>query len=296
MAKTLLVLAAATLTAAPLAAQNARQTAAPPRPAPSAAEPVPEDWHAIPDDEILLIQLASGKQVAIRLAARFAPAHVANIRKLAAARWWDGESVYRVQENWVAQWGDPTEKKALPPELLTRPPAEFEIGAFTPAQRLAKPDSYASATGVTADGWPIASDGRAAWLTHCYGMVGVARDALPDTGSGSELFTPIGQSARRLDRNYTVVGRIIEGMQYLSALPRSDAAMGVYATEAERTGIAWVRLASQLPPDERPHFQVRATDNPRYAAMLALRENPAPPTVATGLNVCDLPAAIRRRP
>ncbi|SFJ90829.1 peptidylprolyl isomerase [Sphingomonas sp. NFR04] len=295
MAKTLLVLAA-TLAAAPLAAQTAPQSPTPSRPAPSAAEPAPEDWHDIPDDEILLIQLASGKQVAIRLAARFAPAHVANIRKLAAARWWDGESVYRVQENWVAQWGDPTEKKPLPPEILTRPPAEFEIGAFTPAQRLSKPDSYAAATGVTADGWPIASDGKAAWLSHCYGMVGVARDSLPDTGSGSELFTPIGQSARRLDRNYTVVGRIVEGMQYLSALPRSDAAMGVYATAAERTGIAWVRLASQLPPDERPHFQVRATDNARYAAMMALRENPAPPTIATGLNVCDLPAAIRRRP
>ncbi|NLS29253.1 hypothetical protein S2M10_42750 [Sphingomonas sp. S2M10] len=295
MAKTLLALAA-TLAAAPLAAQNAPQTAVPPRPAPAAAEPAPEDWRDIPDDEILLIQFANGKQVAIRLAARFAPAHVSNIRKLAAARWWDGESVYRVQENWVAQWGDATEKKPLPPEIIARPPAEFEIGAFTPAQRLPGADSYASATGVTADGWPIATDGKAAWLTHCYGMVGVARDQLPDTGTGSELFTPIGQSARRLDRNYTVVGRIIEGMSLLSSLPRSDAAMGVYATEAERTGIVWVRLASQVPPDERPHFQVRATDNARYAAMLALRLNPAPPTVATGLNVCDLPAAIRRRP
>lgn len=295
MAKTLLVLAA-TLAAAPLAAQTAPQTAAPARPAPAAAEPLPEDWRDIPEDEILLIQLQGGHQVAIRLAARFAPAHVGNIRKLATARWWDGESVYRVQENWVAQWGDASEKKPLPPEILTRPPAEFEIGGFTPAQRLSKPDSYASATGLTADGWPIATDGKAAWLTHCYGMVGVARDALPDTGSGSELFTPIGQSARRLDRNYTVVGRIIEGMQYLSALPRSDAAMGVYATAAERSGILWVKLASQLPADERPHFQYRAADNSRYAAMIALRENPAPPTVATGLNVCDLPAAVRRRP
>lgn len=295
MAKTLLVLAA-TLAAAPLAAQTAPQTAAPARPAPAAAEPLPEDWRDIPEDEILLIQLQGGHQVAIRLAARFAPAHVGNIRKLATARWWDGESVYRVQENWVAQWGDASEKKPLPPELLARPPAEFEIGGFTPAQRLSKPDSYAAATGVTADGWPIATDGKAAWLTHCYGMVGVARNPLPDTGSGSELFTPIGQSARRLDRNYTVVGRIIEGMQYLSALPRSDAAMGVYATAAERTGILWVKLASQLPADERPHFQYRAADNARFAAMIALRENPAPPTVATGLNVCDLPTAVRRRP
>src|SRR3546814_16652853 len=86
---------------------------------------------------------------------------------------------------------------------------------------MSKADAYSTASGITADGWPIATDGKAAWLTHCYGMVGVARDVSPDTGTGAELFTPIGQSARRVDRNYTVGGRIIEGMQYLSALPRS---------------------------------------------------------------------------
>lgn len=295
MVKSLLALVA-TVTIAPLSAQNSPQTAAPLRPNAAAAEPAAEDWRDIPADEILLLQLKSGRQVVVRLAARLAPAHVNNIRKLAMARWWDGESVYRVQENWVAQWGDPTEKKPLPPEILARPPSEFEVGEGSPALRLSKPDSYARATGITADGWPIATDGKATWLTHCYGMVGVARDQLPDTGSGAELFTPIGQSARRLDRNYTVVGRVIEGMQHLSGLPRSDAPMGVYADAAERTGIIWARLASQLPPDERPHFQYRATDNERYAAMIALREHPAPPTVATGLNVCDLPVAVRRRP
>ncbi|RYD49159.1 MAG: peptidylprolyl isomerase, partial [Sphingomonadales bacterium] len=108
-------------------------------------------------------------------------------------------------------------------------------------------------------------------------------------------FTPIGQSARRLDRNYTVVGRIIEGMQFMSAMPRSSAAMGVYATEAEHTVIASVRLATQLPEDERPHFQYRATDNARYAAMIALKEKPAAPTVGTGLEVCDLTPGVRRK-
>lgn len=264
--------------------------------APLPSDPIADDWRDIPDDEILVMTLGDGRQVFVRLAARFAPGHVGNIRRLALAHWWDGESIYRVQENWVAQWGDATEKKPLPPEILARPPAEFEIGGFTPAQRLGKADAYSTASGITADGWPIATDGKAAWLTHCYGMVGVARDQLPDTGTGSELFTPIGQSARRLDRNYTVVGRVIEGMQYLSALPRSDAPMGVYADARERTPIASVRLASQLPPDERPHFQYRAADNPRYAAMIQLREHPAAPTVATGLAVCDLPAAVRRRP
>jgi cyclophilin family peptidyl-prolyl cis-trans isomerase len=264
--------------------------------APSPADPLPEDWRDIPDNEMLVMTLRDGRQVFVRLAARFAPGHVGNIRKLAQAKWWDGESIYRVQENWVAQWGDATEKKPLPPTILARPPAEYEIGLFSPAQRLAKADGYSTASGVTADGWPIATDGKAAWLTHCYGSVGVARDGAPDTGTGAELFTPIGQSARRLDRNYTVVGRIVEGMQYLSALPRSSAAMGVYASPGERTGIASVRLASDLPADDRPRFQYRATDNPRYAAAIQLRERPAAPTVPTGLEVCDLSPGVRRKP
>ncbi|MEI5688633.1 peptidylprolyl isomerase [Sphingomonas kyungheensis] len=259
------------------------------------ADPIDADWQAVPDDELLVMTLASGKQVVIRLAPAFAPAHVANIRALARARWWDDASVYRVQENWVAQWGDATEKKPLPAGITDHPAAEFEIAGFQPAVRLAKADSYSSASGITADGWPVATNGRQAWLTHCYGMVGVARDALPSTGSGAELFTPIGQSARRLDRNYTVVGRIVDGMGYLSALPRSDAPMGVYADPAERTGIVSVRLASDMPAAGRPHFQYRRADNPRFAAAVAKREHPDAPTVGLGgAAVCDVLPAVRR--
>lgn len=276
----------------------ALQAAAPPAAAlPLPTDPIEADWRAIPDDELLVTTLGDGRRIVIRLAPRYAPGHVANIRTLARARWWDDASVYRVQENWVAQWGDATEKKPLPAGVTDQPPAEFEIAAFAPAVSMARTDSYSTGSGITADGWPVATDGRAGWLTHCYGMVGVARDALPSTGSGAELFTPIGQSARRLDRNYTVVGRIIEGMQYLSALPRSDAAMGVYATPAERTRIISVRLASDLPAGERPRFQYRAADNPRFAAAVRQRENPRPPTVSLGgAAVCDIPLATRPAP
>lgn len=267
--------------------------AAPTPPLPSDA--ITADWRTIPDDELLIITLAGNRTVAIRLAPRFAPQHVANVRKLASAHWWDGTSVYRVQENWVTQWGDETEKKPLPDTVAPSPVAEFDIPAFDAAQRLTRADAYSSASGVTADGWPVATDGKAAWMPHCYGTVGVARDALPNTGSGAELFTPISGAARRLDRNYTIVGRIIEGMKYMSAMPRSDAAMGVYATAPERTGIVSVRLASEIPAAERPKFEYRATDNARFAAYIKLRENPAPPTVGLGgIDICDLPLATRR--
>jgi peptidylprolyl isomerase len=125
-------------------------TPAPPLP----SDPIEADWAAIPDDELLVMQLKTGKRVVIRLAAAYAPQHVANIRRLAQARWWDGLSIYRVQENWVAQWGDRTETKQLPAGATDRPAAEFEIAAFEPAQRMTRPDPYSTESGITADGWP----------------------------------------------------------------------------------------------------------------------------------------------
>lgn len=266
-----------------------------PAAAPLPSDAIAADWRPIPDDELMVLTLTGNRIVVVRLAPGFAPEHVANVRKLARARWWDGTSVYRVQENWVTQWGDATEKKPLADGVVEPVATEFDIPAFDAAQRLSKSDAYSTASGVTADGWPIATDGKAAWVPHCYGTVGVARDSLPKTGSGAELFTPISGAARRLDRNYTIVGRIIEGMKYMSAMPRSDAAMGMYATEPERTGIVSVRLASDMPARERPKFEYRATDNARFAAYVRLRENPAPPTIGLGgIDICDLPLATRR--
>ncbi|WP_374944104.1 peptidylprolyl isomerase [Sphingomonas sp.] len=262
--------------------------------APLPSDPIAADWRAIPDDEIMIVTLRGGRAVVVRLAARFAPEHVANIRTLARAHWWDEASVYRVQDNWVAQWGDVTERKPLPAGVTEHPAAEYQGTPFAVAQRLRKADAYSAASGITADGWPMASDGATGWLTHCYASVGVARDATT-TGSGAELYTVIGTPARRLDRNYTVVGRIVEGMAYMSAMPRSAAKMGFYAEAAERTPIVSVRLAADLPAALRPHFEYRSPDTPRFAALIARAERPDPPTVASGgVDVCAVPLEVRR--
>lgn len=268
----------------------------PPPPAPLPSDAGEGDWRSIPDDELMVMTLSGGRRVVIRLAPSYAPDHVANVRRLARARWWNGTSVYRVQDNWVAQWGD--EHKPMPSAVAARPAAEFDLaGRFDPAQRLAARDAYSTASGITADGWPVATDDVHSWIAHCYGTVGVARDALPDTGTGSELFMPIGGSARRLDRNYTVVGRVIEGAGYLSGLPRSDAPMGMYATVGEHTRIVSVRLASDMPPAIRPRYQYRAADTPAYRTLIASKVNPKPPTIGLGgIDVCDVPLPTRPAP
>jgi peptidylprolyl isomerase len=256
--------------------------------------PIESDWKDIAPDELMVMVLSNDRRVIVRLAPTYAPEHVANVRALARAHWWDGLSVYRVQDNWVAQWGDMAGRKPLPSGVSPRPAPEYDFPFLPVAQRLGRADAYSTASGISADSWPIATDGNGSWIAHCYGIVGVARSAAPETGSGSELFVTISGAARRLDRNYTVVGRVIEGMHYLSALPRSQAEKGFYGSIAEHTPIAWVRLASDMPKAERPNFQYRAADNSRFAALIAEKENPPPPQVSLGgADVCDIPLAVR---
>src|SRR5574339_657383 len=102
-----------------------------------------------------------------------------------------------------------------------KPPAEYArplVGLnVTP---LGSPDAYASRAGFV-NGWPVAiHDGEGlANLAHCYGMVGVGRGLSPDTGTGGELYAVIGHAPRHLDRNIALVGRIVQGIEHMSALP-----------------------------------------------------------------------------
>lgn len=274
-------------------------TPAAPAPPPTPADPIESDWRTIPDDELLVMTLAGDRRVVIRLAPRYAPVHVDNLRKLARAHWWDGSSVYRVQDNYVAQWGDVTEKKPLPAGVVANPPAEYVTGRYDAVTQMTRRDPYAAKSGHSADGWPVASDGKAAWLTHCYAMVGVGRDMAPSTGSGAELYAVIGHGPRHLDRNIALVGRVVEGIEYLSSLPRGTGTIGFYAPDQTPTPILSVRLASEVPATERPHFQVRAADNARYAAWVKGRENREPPffeVPAGGADICNAMPPVRQTP
>ena len=258
------------------------------------------DWTAIPDDELLVFTLANGRQVVVRLAARYAPAHVANIRRLVAARWWDGESVYRVQDNYVAQWGDATEKKPLPPGVVAQPPAEYSWPTYDAVASLSRGDPYAARVGYSRDGWPLASNGHEAWMPHCYGMVGVARDLAPSTGSGGDLYANIGHAPRHLDRNIALVGRVIDGMDALSTLPRgTGGGLGLYEDPKLYMRIVSARFAGEIPAASRPHYQYRRPDTPRFGAWIKARENREPPffTVpAGGADICNALPPVRKTP
>lgn len=258
-------------------------------------------WRDIAPDNLLIMELKHGGRLAIELAPDFAPVHVANIRALARAGWWTGASVYRVQENYVVQWGVNESPAPLPAAVVKVPPAEYDRPlaglAFRP---LPYPDSYAPVAGH-AGGWPVAADpkeGRA-WLAHCYGMVGVGRDMAPDTGTGGELYAVIGHAPRHLDRNIAVVGRVIEGLETLSARPRGTEALGFIKDPAQHVPIARIRVAADIPAGERPAYQVLRTDSAAFADFVKGRANRGAGFFirpAGGVDLCNALVPTRRKP
>ncbi|MCP2017507.1 MAG: peptidylprolyl isomerase [Erythrobacter sp.] len=168
----------------------------------------------------------------------------------------------------------------------------------TSEARRALADRYSRFAAFT-QGWPIGGRDEEFWPVHCYGMVGVGRGMSPDTGSGAELYTVIGHAPRHLDRNIALVGRIVDGMEHLSSLPRGSGALGFYTTEEsdKRTPILSVRLASDLPEAERPAFEYLSTESEtfaRYADARANRRDPFFIQPAGGADICNIPVPVRR--
>jgi len=331
MTKALYPFAALLALAAPAQAQD---EAPPPSPGEIVAQAPAAEWTTIAPEDLLVMTLASApdgtaRKVVIQLMpAPFSQGWVGNIRTLARAEWYDGTTVNRVQDNYVVQWGDPNydnpeaggEAKAVPANLAAVPeneysarldePAIAKIRTYfeTTASRVApsdpatlyRADPYARAHAFF-DGWPIAmtDDEPVAWPVHCYGMVGVGRGYSPDTGSGAELYTVIGHAPRHLDRNIALVGRVVEGMEHLSSLPRGSGALGFYTAEEadKRTPIVSVRVASDLPDSERPAFEYLSTEGEtftRYAEARANRRDPFFIHPAGGADICNIPVPVRR--
>jgi peptidylprolyl isomerase len=298
--KTHLPLALAAVLALSTTAQAAAPAAAPAPKAQTAAEVLaassPGDWRALDPQQTLYLELPAGR-VTIELAPVFAPHHVENVVALAREQYFDGLAIMRAQDNYVVQWGDAEGKKPLKKAQRTLP-AEFErpLRGLT-LSRLTDPDTYAPVTGFL-DGFPVAADpqtGRA-WLVHCYGMVGAGRDNDVDSGGGTELYVVIGQAPRHLDRNVTLLGRVVRGMELLSVMPRGHGDLGFYEHPTERTPIRSLRLAADVPEAERTPLEVLRTDTATFASYVEARRNRHEPwfkVPAGRIDVCNLPVPVR---
>lgn len=279
-------------------------------PAPAAA-PAGPDWRAVDPENLVLIELATGT-VAVELFPEAAPAHVARMRELLAEGFYDGEAFYRVIEGHVAQAGREFPMASKPWSNLAFE-AERAVSAdgFTPHGNA---DLFAPEIGHRS-GFAVGREGTQEWLLNCPGALGMARDEAVDTGN-TEIFFPL-LPRRYLDRNYTIFGRVIAGMEHIDRLPRvepsTEEEMNALFGEDEplaqqiaqyrrakldQNYIVSARLASSLPEADRPAYEVMNTEGAAWAALKESKRNYAaipafvspPPQV---LDICTLPVPAR---
>lgn len=267
-------------------------------------------WNPLDADNAVYLELQEGT-VVIQLNPVFAPKTVLHFKQLIADQFYLGTSFYRVIDGFVAQAGDGSDIDGS--EAAAPLKAEFEIDwplkpadeekakdwtpmSWTPVQ---SNDLFAAYTGFV-DGFPAARDDDKAgkvWLTHCPGTVAMARNDDPDSGA-TDFYIVIGQAPRYLDRNLTVFGRVVWGMDVVQRIKRGPALKnGIIEADLERTWIKQARLASALDQAQRLDIYVADTNSPGFLQMLKDRRERSqkffhyrPPEV---LDVCQVPVPAR---
>lgn len=262
----------------------------------------PSDWRALDPENTLYLDLAAGR-VVLELAPAFAPLHAANIKTMVREHYFDGLAILRVQDDFVTQWGDPNADKPEKARAFGKasktlaPEFERADAPHLPFTVLPDGDTYAPQVGFS-NGFPAARDPKTgkAWLAHCYGMVGAGRDVAEDSGSGAELYVVIGHAPRQLDRNIAVVGRVVQGMELLAALPRGTGPLGFYEKPGQMIPIKSVRLAADVPAAERTNLEVMRTDTPTFTALIESRRNRHDDwykVPAGKIDLCNVPIPVR---
>lgn len=252
-------------------------------------------WRVVDLQNVVYVELLEGV-IVLELNPLFAPKTVAQFKRLVAEDFYRGLSFYRVIEGFVAQGGD--ESDVGIPTTEPTIDAEFEIKRDDelPWTRVERQDLYGAETGFI-DGFAAGRDKRRVWLTHCPGIVAMARNEDPDS-SRTDFYIVIGQSPRYLDRNLSIFGRVIHGMDVVQRIRRGAIENnGIIEEDLERSRIKRVRMAMDLDPQERNTFLVMDTNSPGFSDYLDERRNRKdkffahkPPKV---LDVCQVPVATR---
>lgn len=311
------ILALLALVSSPAYAQEDAPTEAPsPTPEQILAAAPADHWLPIPVSDLMIFTLpddADGnkRRTVIQLIpAALSGAHVRNVRKLAAAHWWDGTKIYRVAKDFVTQFGGNPDNKAVPDNLETVPESDYfnaalgekrdtDMAALDAAVQYSNAyqgteirplmkmiyESYGSKVGF-GGGWPIGTQGGKAFPLTCRGALSPAHYDPPDAGSGAEISIVTGEAARSLDMTFGMVGRVIDGLEYVTNLPLGTAPGGFYADKSEHIPIISIRLASELPVAEQPHYEYLASYSPFMLQYIEAHGGYG--------NICTVPVPIRK--
>jgi len=147
------------------------------------APTLPGALATVDDEDVLLLDLSTGGRVKIVMRADAAPKHIERIKTLARQGFYNGTVFHRVIDGFMAQGGDPT-------------------GTGQGGSKL--PDMTAEFND----------------LPHVRGAVSMARAQGLD--SANSQFFIVFQPVLKLDRTYTVWGRVVSGMEFVDAIEKGE--------------------------------------------------------------------------
>ncbi len=250
-------------------------------------------WRAIDQDNSLYIDLESGT-VVVELNPHMAPANAANIKQLVRQGFYDGLSVYRVVEGFVAQGGDAREPRDTG-KAKRRLPGEFvHMGDLSlPYTPVNQNDGFADHSGYV-NGFPIGRQGDLSWMLHCPGAFALARGDEPASG-GTEFYVVLGHAPRYLDRNVTVFGMVRWGMEHYQSLKRGSDASGQLDRD-ETNLIRQVRLGSDLSPKQRLPLEIMRTESESFRELIESRASRPEPWFVFQpgfVDTCGVPVPVR---
>jgi peptidylprolyl isomerase len=255
------------------------------------ATPTAADFRPLDPDDMLVIDTNKGR-IIVEITPFSAPAHAVQVKTLARQHFYDGQSFFRVIEDFMDQTGDPT-NKGDGGSSLPNLKAEFTFrrDPSMPFVAAAKPDDAVTGfIGVL----PIASqpddlmamtaDGKvAAWGLFCPGVMGMARSEDPNSAN-SQFFLMRG-AYPSLDRKYTAWGRVVLGQDVVRSIKLGE------PPADPQDKMLTVRLGSDLPPDKRPKVFVLDTRTAAFKAIL----DKARASEGADFSPCDIdiPAELR---
>ena len=291
-------IAALAVTACSQSAQSETPLPSPPSEAiPAEQGEMGPDWRVVAPENLLVVKTSHGETL-IELNPDFAPGHTARMRQLAKDRALNSTEFYRVIDAFVAQTGlnDGPKSDDYPEIMNENERAISEATVFTP---LGNDDLFAPLVGH-ADGFAVGRNPEAGteWLLHCPGAVAMARNTDPNSGAADYYIVLDAQ--RYLDRNLTVFGRVVSGMEFVQKVRRGDPeiASGVIQEPARGDTIFSVTLASEMPVESRPVVEVMKTNSGSFEGVKRSKRNRTsdffyntPPSV---VDICDMATPSKR--
>jgi peptidylprolyl isomerase len=253
----------------------------------AAARPAP-DWRPLDPDQTLVIETSKGR-IVVEMAPALAPLAVARVKRLAHEGVYDGLFFHRVIEGFVDQTGNPNNHDGgtstypdLPAEFSVRLPSEAVTTVVSRSDGIEGFVGALPVAGVSVTEQGLGNDHRPrVWGAYCEGVAGMGRQAGIDTAN-SEIFF-MRAPARRLDHDYAVWGRVVQGLEVVRAIRTGE-------PPPDPDRMIRVRLASDLPPAERPRLEIADPRGPAFQARAAALKA----KLGARFSVCDLPILVRQ--